>query len=51
MARYQLTPQWSATGTLNNLFDKKYISSLDENFRSGSYGAPRNFMLTTKYAF
>nr|WP_314874713.1 TonB-dependent siderophore receptor [uncultured Pseudomonas sp.] len=51
MARYQLTSQWSATATVNNLFDKKYISSLDENFRSGSYGAPRNFMLTTKYAF
>lgn len=51
MARYQLTSQWSATATLNNLFDKKYISSLDENFRSGSYGAPRNVMLTTKYAF
>lgn len=51
MARYQLTPQWTATATVNNLFDKKYINSLDENFRSGSYGAPRNFMLTTKYAF
>ncbi|MQU61559.1 TonB-dependent siderophore receptor [Pseudomonas sp. FSL R10-1350] len=51
MARYQLTPQWSATATLNNVFDKKYISSLDENFRSGSYGPPRNVMLTTKYTF
>lgn len=51
MARYQMTSQWSANATVNNLFDKKYISSLDENFRSGSYGAPRNFMLTTKYAF
>lgn len=51
MARYQLTPQWSATATLNNVFDKKYIGSLDENFRSGSYGPPRNVMLTTKYTF
>lgn len=51
MARYQLTQQWSATATLNNVFDKKYISSLDENFRSGSYGPPRNVMLTTKYTF
>lgn len=51
MARYQMSPQWSATATVNNLFDKTYISSLDENFRSGSYGAPRNVMLTTKYAF
>ncbi|TDR42382.1 outer membrane receptor for ferric coprogen and ferric-rhodotorulic acid [Pseudomonas brenneri] len=51
MARYQLTSQWSATATVNNLLDKKYISSLDGNFYSGSYGEPRNFMLSTKYAF
>ncbi|MCU1731578.1 MULTISPECIES: TonB-dependent siderophore receptor [unclassified Pseudomonas] len=51
MARYQLTSQWSATATVNNLFDKKYVSSLDENFYSGSYGAPRNVMVTTKLEF
>ena len=51
MARYQLSSQWSATATINNLFDKKYISSLDENFYSGSYGDPRNVMLSTKYQF
>ncbi|MEG1041312.1 MAG: TonB-dependent siderophore receptor [Pseudomonas sp.] len=51
MARYDLTPQWSATATVNNLFDKKYISSLDDNFYSGSYGEPRNFMLSSKWAF
>mgnify|MGYP003582470121 CR=1 FL=1 len=51
MARYQLTPQWSATATVNNLFDEKYVSSLDENFYSGSYGEPRNFMVTSKWEF
>ena len=51
MARYQLTPQWSATATVNNLFDKKYVSSLDENFYSGSYGEPRNVMVTSKWEF
>lgn len=51
MTRYQLTPQWSATATVNNLFDKKYISSLDSNFYSGSYGEPRNLMVSTKYSF
>lgn len=51
MASYQLTSHWSATATVDNLFDKKYLSSLDENFRSASYGNPRNFMLTTKYEF
>lgn len=51
MARYQLTPQWSATATLNNLFDEKYVSSLDENFYSGSYGEPRNVVVTSKWEF
>lgn len=51
MARYQMTSQWSATATVNNLFNKKYISSLDDNFYSGSYGDPRNVMLTTKWSF
>ncbi|QEY72228.1 TonB-dependent siderophore receptor [Pseudomonas denitrificans (nom. rej.)] len=51
MGRYDITRQWSATATVNNLFDKKYISSLDENFYSGSWGDPRNFMLSTRYEF
>ncbi|QHF29357.1 TonB-dependent siderophore receptor [Pseudomonas sp. R32] len=51
MARYQLTPKWSTTATVNNLFDKKYISSLDDNFYSGSYGEPRSFLVSTKYEF
>lgn len=51
MARYQLTPQWSTTATVNNLFDEKYISALDDNFYSGSYGEPRSFLLSTKYEF
>lgn len=51
MARYDLTAQWSATATVNNLFDKKYISSLDDNFYSGAYGEPRSFMLSSKWMF
>lgn len=51
MARYQFTPKLSATATVDNLFDKKYYSALDENFRSASYGNPRNFLLTTQYEF
>jgi outer membrane receptor for ferric coprogen and ferric-rhodotorulic acid len=51
MARYQLSPQWSTTATVSNLFDKKYISSLDSNFYSGSYGEPRSFLLSSKYEF
>lgn len=51
MARYQFNRQWSATATVENLFDKKYFSSLDENFYSASYGTPRSFLISTKYAF
>lgn len=51
MARYQFTPKLSATATVDNLFDKKYYSSLDDNFRSASYGNPRNFLITTRYDF
>ncbi|GAB7531700.1 TonB-dependent siderophore receptor [Pseudomonas sp. 3A(2025)] len=51
MARYDLSPQWSATVTVNNLFDKKYLSSLDENFYSASWGESRSFMVNTKYEF
>ncbi len=51
MARYQLTPQWSATATVNNVFDEKYFSSFDDNFNSASYGEPRNFMVSSKWEF
>ncbi|MFK3774288.1 TonB-dependent siderophore receptor [Pseudomonas sp. NPDC089406] len=51
MARYQFTPKLSATATVDNLFDKKYYSSLDDNFYSASYGNPRNFLITTRYEF
>ena len=51
MARYQLTKQWSGTVNVNNVFDKKYISSLDTNFNSMYYGDPRNLMFSTRYDF
>lgn len=51
MARYQLTKQWSGTVNVNNVFDKKYISSLDSNFYSMYYGDPRNVMFSTRYDF
>lgn len=51
MARYDFSRQVSATLNINNLFDKKYLSSLDTTFNSGYYGAPRNAMLNVRYAF
>lgn len=51
MARYDVTPRLQLTANINNLFDKKYLSSLDETFYTGFYGAPRNYMLNLRYSF
>lgn len=51
MARYEFTDNLSALVNVNNLFDKKYLSSLDETFLGGYYGDPRNLMVTAKYQF
>ena len=51
MARYEFTDNLSTLVNVNNLFDKKYLSSLDETFLGGYYGDPRNLMVTAKYRF
>ncbi len=51
MARYEFTVNLSTLVNVNNLFDKKYLSSLDETFLGGYYGDPRNLMVTAKYQF
>ncbi|MNP84925.1 Ferripyoverdine receptor precursor [compost metagenome] len=51
MARYDITKALSATVNVNNVFDKKYFSSLDPTFFTGYYGEPRNVMFSTRYAF
>lgn len=51
MARYDFSRRLSATLNLNNVFDRKYLSSLDTTFNTGYYGAPRNAMLNVRYAF
>lgn len=45
MTRYQITDKVSATLNLNNLFDKKYLSSI-QNY--GYYGEPRNVLLSLR---
>ena len=49
MARYEFSKQFSATLNVNNLFDKSYYSGLSAY--GGVYGAPRNVMLSARYAF
>lgn len=51
MGRYDFNKHLSATLNVNNLFDKKYLSSLDETFYTGYYGAPRNVMVNMRYSF
>ncbi|AKS07893.1 TonB-dependent siderophore receptor [Pseudomonas trivialis] len=47
MARYEITPNLSASVNLNNVFDKEYFTTTS----AGVYGAPRNLMTGFKYDF
>lgn len=49
MARYEFNKQFSTTLNVNNVFDKSYYSGLSAY--GGIYGAPRNVMLSARYAF
>lgn len=51
MAKYDFSSKLSATLNINNIFDKKYLSSLDQTFNSGFYGDPRNALVSFKYNF
>lgn len=51
MARYQFSPQLSATLNINNVFDKKYLQGLDTTFYTGIYAPTRNATLSLKYNF
>ncbi|MCG2840687.1 TonB-dependent receptor [Sandaracinobacter sp. RS1-74] len=49
MARYRITPRFSLSVNVNNIFDETYLTTQD--YYSGFYGAPRNVVvsLTAKY--
>lgn len=51
MTRYDISDNLSATLNVNNLFDKKYITSVSDWWYSGYYGAPRNLAVNMKYDF
>lgn len=51
MARYEFSDQLSATLNVNNVFDKKYISSVSDWWYSAYNGAPRSVALNVKYKF
>lgn len=50
MVNYKLSQSWDLSFNINNLFDKKYYSSIDF-FNQGFFGAPRNVELSVKYAW
>ncbi|WP_203226720.1 TonB-dependent receptor [Alcaligenes aquatilis] len=51
IGRYDFSKQLTATLNVNNLFNRKYLSTLDQTFYTGYYGAPRNAMLNLRYSF
>ena len=51
MAGYAFNEKISVSINVNNLFDRKYISSLDTNFNTFMYGSPRSALATLKYGF
>lgn len=49
MARYEVSKNLSVSLNLNNALNKQYFSTISNNY--GTYGAPRNFMVSAKYRF
>jgi outer membrane receptor for ferric coprogen and ferric-rhodotorulic acid len=49
-AGYAFAKKWSASITVNNLFDKVYYARIPSNYY-GIYGDPRNAMLTLRKSF
>ena len=53
MAGYAVNENLDLQLNANNIFDKKYYSSISDSIDYGgdTYGTPRNLMLTAKYSF
>ncbi|MBE8718231.1 TonB-dependent siderophore receptor [Cellvibrio polysaccharolyticus] len=49
MARYEVNKQLAITAHLNNALDKEYYVALGGS--GGTFGDPRNFMISAKYSF
>lgn len=51
IAQYRINPHSEVNLAINNLFDKRYYSSLGQGTAYYYYGAPRNASVTLKYRF
>ena len=49
MARYQLSSQWSVSAQVNNLTDRKYLTSL--YWTQSYYAAPRNYSVSLNWTY
>ncbi len=49
--QYRIDQHWSVAVNGNNLFDKKYYSTIGATGWGNYYGEPRNFMLTLNGSF
>ncbi|GAB2817230.1 TonB-dependent receptor [Comamonas piscis] len=49
--RYQIDPHWQLSLNFNNMFNKRYYSSIGNLVNSSHYGDPRNAMLTLRGSF
>ena len=49
LARYELSKSLAFSMNVANAFDKRHYSSVMSNY--GTYGAPRSFVISAKYAF
>lgn len=48
---YDLTPDWSLALNVNNIFDKRYYSSLGTSLNSNFYGEPRSVTVSLRGRF
>ncbi|MFZ4289581.1 TonB-dependent siderophore receptor [Variovorax sp. HJSM1_2] len=48
---YQINKQWSAALNINNLFDKRYFSTIGWLYADNHFGEPRNATLTLRGKF
>ncbi|MDZ5604325.1 TonB-dependent siderophore receptor [Pseudomonas sp. RP23018S] len=51
MVEYQVNDNWSVALNGNNLFDRRYYSTVYSSEYGNYYGEPRNFMLTLRGTF
>ncbi|THU02605.1 TonB-dependent siderophore receptor [Lampropedia puyangensis] len=49
--RYQVNDQWQLALNFNNMFDKRYYTSIGNLVNSSHYGDPRNVMLSLRASF